>query len=188
MQKCISPQCPPRQDVAAVTALVRSIDGCSAALHPRSHLFLLFLLLYIYIYIWYFLITLTNLTHHLQHILLLIMVSNAIQQVINEGWNSFACKRNYSDFKDLIETNILEKLLEDYDLSANVEQIGDYRPIHLPKTRITFHANPITLANNFNRDSGTVSLNQGLGISKKSNTTPYPLPNEEGGDADFNKR
>lgn len=44
-------------------------------------------------------------------------------------------------------TNISEKLLEDYDLTANTEKIQGYEPLNLPKTRITFHANPITLNN-----------------------------------------
>lgn len=44
-------------------------------------------------------------------------------------------------------TNISEKLLEDYDLTVNAEKIQGYEPLNLPKTRITFHANPIMLNN-----------------------------------------
>ncbi|POM81970.1 hypothetical protein CmeUKMEL1_00055 [Cryptosporidium meleagridis] len=74
-------------------------------------------------------------------------LDNAIQNVINEGWNAFACTKDDKDFEDLMATNISEKLLEDYDLTANTEKIQGYEPLNLPKTRITFHANPITLNN-----------------------------------------
>ncbi|KAH8584643.1 uncharacterized protein ELE39_000594 [Cryptosporidium sp. chipmunk genotype I] len=82
--------------------------------------------------------------------------SNAIQHVIDEGWNAFACKRDYKDFQDLMKTNISEKLLEDYDLTANSEKIEGYEPLNLPKTRITFHANPI-MTNNFNQDFSMIN-------------------------------
>ncbi|TRY53222.1 Uncharacterized protein CTYZ_00003652 [Cryptosporidium tyzzeri] len=74
-------------------------------------------------------------------------LDNAIQNVINEGWNAFACTKDDKDFEDLMTTNISEKLLEDYDLTANTEKIQGYEPLNLPKTRITFHANPIMLNN-----------------------------------------
>ncbi|KAJ1606284.1 hypothetical protein OJ252_3206 [Cryptosporidium canis] len=93
------------------------------------------------------LIALTNLTNYTNHIL---NRSDAIQHAIDEGWNSFACKRDPSDLQDLMATNISEKLLEDYHLTAKTDKSQRHEPISLPKTRIAFHANPIMI-NNFSQ-------------------------------------
>lgn len=54
--------------------------------------------------------------------------------------------------------NISEKLLEDYDLTANTEEIEGYEPLDLPKTRITFHANPITM-DNYRQELNIINTN-----------------------------
>ncbi|OII74511.1 uncharacterized protein cubi_00064 [Cryptosporidium ubiquitum] len=99
-------------------------------------------------------------------------LDNAIQHVIDEGWNAFACKRDHKDFQNLMTTNISEKLLEDYDLTANVEKIEGYEPLDLPKTRITFHANPIIM-NNYNQDLNIVNTNYDYNDNLSNNNSNH---------------